>query len=523
MTRGRLVAVSLFFVLVAIVASCSDEDNVVEPEVSGPTPPQWTHVSATASNEITLEWQDVTNQEAGYQIQRSATGANGSWTVLDSVEADAEEYVDIAVTDSSLYYYRVRAFDSIGRVGEPTDPMWARALDNHTPAVPFAPSPPSDSTGIEGPGITLSWTSTDEDPGDSIAYDVYFGQSQTGLELQAEAITAESHTPGTQLALTRSYFWRVVARDEKGATAISPIWNFGTRIEQIEIPEGYFYFGDCGQFLPQDSSRFCSDENPVFLEAFNLDRFEVSNQLYARFLQSLLDSLKLRVEDGVVRHRTDPIVFAQVYPDGDSDSGIEFFPNEGESGLFVPRPGKENHPVVEVSWHGAVRYAEFMGRQLPTQYQWEKAARGTSSLLGDSTFTVISPGDTSTVTVGFGFPYPWGEEFDAHRCNFRNSGDPFETSVGVATTPGGFYNGTTRDGYSTGSNESPYGIFDLAGNVAEWCRDEALPNADQKVVRGGGWRMTRDACHTFWRQAAGTDSTDNAIGFRTVGTPAGGK
>ena len=523
MKRGRLAAVSLLLVLVVWVVSCSD-DNPVRPTLaSGPRPPSWLYVSATANDRITLRWDDVSVQEAGYQIERSPSGSDGSWTVIDSVALDTDVYMDHTVTDSSLYYYRLLAFDNIGRTGDPTEPVWARALDNHTPTSPSAPFPPSDSTRIEGPSITFGWTSTDSDAGDTIEYDVYFGQSQTGLTKVAAGILESSYVPPDELILTRAYFWRVVARDDKGATALSPIWNFGTRIEQVDVPAGYFFYGDCGRFYPEEPARFCSDQNPVYLDAFNIDRFEVSNQLYARFLQSLLDSLKLRVEEGVVMHRTDNIVFAEVYPDGDSDSGIEFFPHEGQRGLFVPRPGKENHPAVEVSWHGAQRYAQFMGRELPTQYQWEKAARGTSTLLGASTFTIIGPGDTTTVTVGLGFPYPWGEVLDSHRCNYRNSGDPFESTVGVATTPGGFYDGSSHSGYSTGSNESPYGIFDMAGNVAEWCRDQAFPNANQKVVRGGGWRSRATACLTFWRQESGTDSTDNALGFRTVGTPTMGE
>lgn len=517
MVRVRLTAAVLLVGLVGFAISCSDTTITPPENASGPAPPNWVHVSKTARSGITLSWEDVTDNEAGYRIERSASGSGG-WTVVDSVDANVERFTDATVADSLTYYYRILAYDNVGRLGRESGTVWGKAIDNHTPSAPALPFPPSDSTDIEGPSILLGWLSMDDDPGDTILYDVYFGQSQTGLTKEASEQAGVNHTPAADLALTRSYFWRVVARDDQGATAISPIWNFGTRIEQVDVPAGYFFFGDCGHFLPREAARFCNEENPHHVEAFDIDRFEVSNQLYARFLQSLNDSLKLRVENGVVSHPVRQLVYAEVYPDGDDHSGIEFFPNEGERGLFVPRPGKENHPAVEITWAGAQRYATFMGRKLPTEIQWEKAARGTESTYGDTTFTVISEGDTTEVTVGYGFPYPWGNEMDSHRFNFSQSGDPLESNVGVATTPGGYYDGRTRSGYTTKSNESPFGAFDMAGNVAEWCRDDAQPNADQKVIKGGHWRSTAMACFTFWRQEAGVDSSDNAIGFRTVGT-----
>lgn len=117
---------------------------------------------------------------------------------------------------------------------------------------------------------------------------------------------------------------------------------------------------------------------------------------------------------------------------------------------FIPTPGYENHPMTMVTWFGAKAYCDTYGWRLPSALEWEKAARGTD-----------------------GRPFPWGEEITREHANYYASRDPFEdmSSFGSRTSPVGFYNGKTYNGYATHSNASPYGIYDLAGNVWEWVGD----------------------------------------------------
>lgn len=155
------------------------------------------------------------------------------------------------------------------------------------------------------------------------------------------------------------------------------------------------------------------------------------------------------------------------------------------SGVKPPQhwPGGEcpekilDHPVVFVTWTDARDYAEWAGKALPTSQQWEKAARGTR-----------------------GAVYPWGDQPTPAKCNVRENG------VG-STTPG--------DRYQSGI--SPYGAYDMCGNVWEWCSSESTPGRYE--LKGGAWTSPFSrATPSSFNDAAAT-MCDDDTGFRCV-TPA---
>ena len=161
----------------------------------------------------------------------------------------------------------------------------------------------------------------------------------------------------------------------------------------------------------------------VYLDAFSIDKYETTNALYARFMRA--------------------------------------------TGRPAPRDGNDSsfnassQPVVNVTWEDADAYCKWAGKRLPTEAQWEKAARGTD-----------------------GRKYPWGEQWDASRANAENK-------LGSTASVGSYASGT-----------SPYGAYDMAGNVWEWVADwyakhyyEQSPNRNPmgpdsgttRVLRGGSW------------------------------------
>ena len=226
--------------------------------------------------------------------------------------------------------------------------------------------------------------------------------------------------------------------------------------EMVHVPAGWFVQGS-----PDDEPGADPDEHPqrrVYLDAFWIDRHEVTNRRYAAFARS-------------TGHR------APLYWEG------------GE----IPE-GHEEYPVVGVSWADARAYAAWAGKRLPTEAQWEKAARGEHGAL-----------------------YPWGNEWEEARANNT------ARMASVGSHPG---------------DESPYGCLDMAGNAWEWCRDwynlyvryDQYPDHNPTGTeewhrywyRGTHFRAVRGGYYTDGSPARAADRTGDvppetrywAIGFR---------
>jgi formylglycine-generating enzyme required for sulfatase activity len=208
------------------------------------------------------------------------------------------------------------------------------------------------------------------------------------------------------------------------------------------IPAGEFQMGG-------HSSESGYNERPVhtvYLDAFYMDKYEVTNELYARFLNEI--------------GRNEDEGGDLLLDINDPDCLIEFVDDQ-----YRPKAGYENHPVVEVSWWGAKAYAKWAGKRLPTEAEWEKAARG--GLIGRK--------------------YPWGYDINHDMANYRGT------------------DGRDRWGGTSPVGSFPpngYGLYDMAGNVWEWCADwydgsyySRSPRRNPKgpdsgpgrVVRGGSW------------------------------------
>ncbi len=159
---------------------------------------------------------------------------------------------------------------------------------------------------------------------------------------------------------------------------------------------------------------------------------------------------------------------------------------------FTPLPGYENHPMVQVTWFGARAYCTYYGWRLPTEVEWEKAARGTDNR-----------------------PYPWGDKFERNNANFYSSKDLYEKITGKLgdTTPVGFYNGKTYDGYETLDSPSPYGLYDMAGNVWQWTGD-VYEDQHYRYMRGGSKMEYEYNLRVWTRNNAAPEYFGPSVGFR---------
>lgn len=218
----------------------------------------------------------------------------------------------------------------------------------------------------------------------------------------------------------------------------------------VLVPEGEFIMGvDRNDSGGVNSPRMYSDANPqhrVRLPGFFIDKTEVTNAAYKKFCD-------------VTKYPPPPHWKNGRYPTGEDDFA-----------------------VTHVDWWEAKAFAAWAGKRLPTEAEWEKAARGTDARM-----------------------YPWGEEWDRERAVWDQS-----RAQKVATKSSG---------------ASPYGVLDMAGNVFEWTASwyQAYANAPQqfseygqvyKVMRGGPFFGYEAIARTYYRSVGRTQTRSELVGFR---------
>ncbi|MBP6965695.1 MAG: formylglycine-generating enzyme family protein [Armatimonadetes bacterium] len=267
-------------------------------------------------------------------------------------------------------------------------------------------------------------------------------------------------------AFGTTYRAAVTASDE---TASGSNWTMplpgGRSIEMVYVPAGLFLMGGSGQ--PGDAGG--SDvlpQHPVYLSGYWIGKHEVTRGQYNRFMLAggYYHSEYWSAEGWAwkgSRNQPDAWLPLQTWATG----------CEGEYRTFVQT---DNHPVVGVSYYEAEAFAKWAGCRLPSEAQWEKAARWD------------------------GHPriWPWGDVWDVERCNNAANYTGDTLYPGAQTAPAGSYP----------LGVSPYGCHDMAGNLMEWCRDwydaayyqswppggwidpEGPGSGTQRVQRGGDWQ-----------------------------------
>ena len=230
----------------------------------------------------------------------------------------------------------------------------------------------------------------------------------------------------------------------------------------VLIPEGEFIMGSSDTEAKEDEKP----PHKVFLDAFYIDKHEVTNAQYKRFI--------------------DETGYPAPYVDADWARPYNW------TNRTYPK-GKANYPVVLVSWKDAQAYARWAGKRLPTEAEWEKAARG----------ALVSK------------KYPNGDNITQKEANY-NTGSIFSFNK---LRPVGSY------------KPNGYGLYDMAGNVWEWCQDwysesyyknspyrnpQGPPNGLYKVFRGGSWVAEKRFLRCSQRGKNVPTYKSHTVGFRCV-------
>jgi formylglycine-generating enzyme required for sulfatase activity len=232
----------------------------------------------------------------------------------------------------------------------------------------------------------------------------------------------------------------------------------------------------------------------VTLSAFYIDVYEITNRQFAHFVAATGHRTRAEWEGSSQVWNTTTLEFDQQHganwrqPGGPGTSSLD----------------KADYPVVHVSYEDALAYCAWANKRLPTEAEWEKAARGSD-----------------------GWLFPWGNEWKADGGNYAQV-DPNGTTVVNGLLPIGSYP----------AGASPYGVHDMLGNAMEWVADvydpdyyQWAPDKDpynqvasasrpvmQHVRRGGGWATKPGYLHTAWRIDR-PDYTTDTLGFRCARNP----
>ena len=225
----------------------------------------------------------------------------------------------------------------------------------------------------------------------------------------------------------------------------------------VVVPAGEFIMGT------DQAREDAYPEHKVYLDAFEIDRYEVTNAQYWEFLEYIK-----KTNDHSKCFKGEP---------SNKDHTPRFWDNEYYN---VP-----DYPVARIDWYDAYAYAAWAGKRLPTEAEWEKAARGLD-----------------------GRDFPWGNEWDTARCNL--SGEPKPVGSGEA-------------------GKSVYGCYDMAGSVYEWCADwyvntyytespyknpKGPDNSARRVIRGGSRFSKPFQVRAHTRKSEQPDLFNLALGLR---------
>jgi len=281
-------------------------------------------------------------------------------------------------------------------------------------------------------------------------------------------------------------------------------------VPQVLVPAGEFIRGSNREDDPAMRQQYgfpeplFVDEHPqkrIYLKAFKIDTYEVTNKQFRDYIfqtRRMLPYAWMNNGYAISKDQLDMLDVKKLRKMAVDVFAVDLDTREMDKAALLAvileqQQAQDHFPVAGINWFAARDYCQWRDARLPSEAEWEKAARGPD-----------------------GFEYPWGNQWDA---KITNTGDDGEWEEGMA--PVGAY----------AKNKSPYGAFDMSGNVWEWVADWYAPyegshyksrafGKSNRVIRGGGGGVGHYAISYFFRgatrQFAEPEMESEDVGFRCV-------
>ncbi|MFC0875952.1 SUMF1/EgtB/PvdO family nonheme iron enzyme [Saccharicrinis sp. FJH2] len=454
------------------------------------------------SENLTISWNESSDNDSDAVSYNVYLGTAANNMVLKAGGLTETEYtVPEKLMDQQKYYLKVTAVD--GHSGEEVDNLnapYVFTVENYVNDAPtkVTLTKPWDNSENTTCNVTLTWQKATDKDGDAVYYDIYLDMTPNPSTLIASDISTLSKAVELENR-HETYYWKVVAKDNKGGVSESSVYSFlpwkkaDKFMELVRVEGGTFQMGQPNPNIGFEG--YSNDEQPVHtvtLDNFMIGKYEVTWAQFCDFLNAFKNSVYIDYQEDYY-HDCDIVKTSGSSYFGagkvicliSDNSGIDYENPKiyYANGSYHVKQGFENYPAENINFSGAKIYCRWAGGRLPTEAEWEYAARG-----GNKSMGYTYSGSNSINQVGWYYD---------NGLNLHNPMDDHHLSLSLSG------HGTHEVG-TKAPNE--LGIYDMTGNVGELVSDwyqkdyysispainpqgpETMPADDSSFIyRGGDW------------------------------------